>query len=94
MGREERVHKLIAHSVELIMSRIKKTYMQKAVKLFTIIRLEDIKRPQGLVHILLGIDYAGYHHEKVMKKGSLFLLSSMFVMELFKWQNLKEKDSK
>lgn len=78
LDRDDIERGIIAFSVESITSEIENMNIRGAAQLFPQAALEELRRPNGPVDILVGINFASLHPTVVDIKGDLRLLRSRF----------------
>ena len=64
--------------MDKITSDIQSVNVKGIVQLFTNISEENISRPSGIIHVLIGYEYAAYHRQTEQTSGHLLLLKNPF----------------
>ena len=68
------------YGIDQISSEVESINLTDIVHLFPGCRLEDIERPSGEIHVLIGFEYAGCHPMRCSSSGNLLLMKNQFGM--------------
>ena len=72
------VHTVQAYGMSEIMDTVEYVEVKGVSHLFPEVRYEDIKRPIGMVDMLISLNYAYLHPTNLRTDGNLRLMSSQF----------------
>ena len=72
------VHTVKAYGMEEITDTVEYVEVKGVSHLFPEVRYQDIKRPIGMVDMLIGLNYAYLHPTNLRADGNLRLMSSKF----------------